>query len=300
MRAAFDLQGHRGARGLAPENTLAGFEVALGLGVTTLETDLGVTRDGVVVLHHDISLNPATTRDASGSWLAGPGALIRDLTFDQLQAYDVGRIDPACAYSRQFPRQVAVDGARVPRLGDLFRLGEASGKQPRYNIEIKASPLRPDGTLPPGAFAALVIADIRAAGLQDRVTVQAFDWAVLAAVKAIAADIATVALSVDTREETTVRGPGGAPSPWLAGLDIANPDASVPALAAAAGAAVWSPYWRNVDAASVGEAHALGLAVIPWTVNEPADMAAVIALGIDGLITDYPDRALALLEALRV
>ena len=128
MRAAFDVQGHRGARGLAPENTLAGFELALRLGVTTLEMDLAVTRDEVVVLHHDRRLNPDVTRDSSGCWLAGPGLLIRDLTFDELQAFDVGRIDPACAYSRQFPRQKPVDGARIPRLRDLFAVGERCGR----------------------------------------------------------------------------------------------------------------------------------------------------------------------------
>lgn len=291
-RGIFNVQGHRGARGLAPENTLAGFELALALGVVTLETDVAITRDEVVVLHHDHRLNPETTRGASGRWLAGPGPLIRDLTFDELQAYDVGRIDPTSAYALRFPHQEPVDGARIPRLSDLFALGDRSGRAPRYNVEIKTSPLAPDETVSVDKFTALVVAEIRAAGLQDRVTVQAFDWAALLAIRATAADIATVALTVDTPEETTVRGASGGPSPWLAGLDVAYSSASVPVLAAAAGAAVWSPYWRNVDAASVAEAHALGLAVIPWTVNEPDEMTVVTNLGVDGLITDYPDRAL--------
>jgi len=92
---AFDLEGHRGTRGLAPENTLAAFRRALAIGVTTLETDLAVTRDRVLVLSHDPYLNPALTRDASGAWLTQPGANIHSLDLAQLQRYDVGRLNPA-------------------------------------------------------------------------------------------------------------------------------------------------------------------------------------------------------------
>jgi len=89
--AEFDLQGHRGTRGNAPENTIAAFEKALAIGVTTLEMDAAITADGVVVVSHDPALHPALTRDASGQWLKGRGPLIKSLTFAQLQAYDVGR-----------------------------------------------------------------------------------------------------------------------------------------------------------------------------------------------------------------
>src|SRR6476661_2546878 len=102
---ALDLQGHRGARGLAPENTLPAFEKALAVGVDTLELDIGVTADGVVVVSHDVALNPAITRDAEGRWLAGPGPLVRSLTLQQLQAYDVGRVRPDSPYGRGFPQQ---------------------------------------------------------------------------------------------------------------------------------------------------------------------------------------------------
>src|SRR6185503_12386312 len=132
---AFDLQGHRGARGHAPENTLPGFERALAIGVTTLELDVGVTRDGVVVIHHDRRLNSDITRGPDGRWIASPaGPLVSELTFEELQRYDVGRIRPGSEYAQRFPRQKPVDGARVPRLADLFA---KAGNTVRFNIEMK-------------------------------------------------------------------------------------------------------------------------------------------------------------------
>ena len=102
---AFDLQGHRGARGLLPENTLPAFERALDLGVTTLELDIAITSDGVLVIHHDPTLNPAITRDASGQFLEKRGPAIHSLTWAQLQAYDVGRLKPGSDYARPYPDQ---------------------------------------------------------------------------------------------------------------------------------------------------------------------------------------------------
>ena len=93
--SAFDLQGHRGARGLAPENTLAAFARAQAIGVTTLETDLAVTRDGVLIISHDPHLNPDLVRDADGRWLVAKGPPIRTLTVAELKRYDIGRLDPA-------------------------------------------------------------------------------------------------------------------------------------------------------------------------------------------------------------
>ena len=141
---AFDLQGHRGARGLAPENTLPAFERALDIGVTTLELDIGVTADGVVVIHHDPYLNPAITRDAGGQWLVGSkGPLIKTLTLAQLQAYDVGRINPETPYARTFDAQQARDGTRIPTLASLFDRVKALGaNEVRFNIETKINPGR--------------------------------------------------------------------------------------------------------------------------------------------------------------
>ena len=290
---AFDLQGHRGARGLAPENTLAAFRLGQNLGVTTLETDLAVTRDGVLVLSHDPFLNPDLVR-LDGQWIAPPGAPIRSLSFAELERYDIGRIDPATKYARQFPQQKPADGQRFPTPDQLVA---AADPAVRFNIEIKTDPEKPDLTLPPEPFAEMAVAAIRKAGMAGRSTLQSFDWRAVIAAHRLAPEIPTSCLSIESNGFDTVRRAGGQPSPWLGGLDLAAHGGSVPRLAKTAGCAVWSPFWRNVTADAVREAHAQGLKVIPWTVNSPADMAMLIDLGVDGLITDYPDRAAPVLAA---
>ena len=163
---AFDLQGHRGARGLLPENTLIGFARALEIGVTTLETDLAVTRDGILVLSHDPVLNPDIARGPDGAWLAAPGPAIHSLTLAELGRYDVGRIRPDSKYAKTFPAQVPSDGQRIPTLAQLFDLADASGKSPRFNIETKLSPDKPDETPDAETFARLVVEAIRSAKLE--------------------------------------------------------------------------------------------------------------------------------------
>lgn len=284
---AFDLQGHRGARGLAPENTMAAFRAALALGVTTLETDVGITRDGVPVLVHDRSLNPATTRDADGRWVGAPTPRVRDLDAEALRRFDVGRLDPASTYARQWPQQVPADGERIPRLADLLALAKAAPRPVRLNIETKLSPLAPDDTVDPAAFARIVVDAVRGAGLVERTTLQSFDWRTLVAARKLAPELRTACLTLEGGSSDNVKPDASGRSPWLAGIAPASP----PAMAKEAGCATWSPFWRNATAERIAEAHRLGLTVIPWTVNEPVDMAAVIEAGADGLITDYPDRA---------
>lgn len=292
--SAFDLQGHRGARGLAPENTLAAFRVAADLGVTTLETDLAVTRDGVVVISHDPVLNPDLVRGPEGHWIGAAGPAIRALALADLKRYDIGRLNPSSKYAQQFPQQKAVDGERFPTLEELFAM---AGPDVRFNIEIKTDPSKPDLTLDPERFAELAVAGIRKGKAVARSTLQSFDWRGLLAARRLAPEIATGCLSIESSNFDTVGRASNRPSPWLGGLDLAAHGGSVPRLAKAAGCAVWSPFWRNVTAETVKEAHALGLKVIPWTVNNPTDMAQLIDLGVDGLITDYPDRAQPVLQA---
>jgi glycerophosphoryl diester phosphodiesterase len=294
LAAAFDLQGHRGARGLAPENTLAGFKLAQDLGATTLETDLAVTRDGVVVISHDPVLNPALTRWPDGQWLAAAGPAIRTLSLDELKRYDIGRVNPASRYGQQYPEQKPADGQRFPTLAEFF--AQASPAV-RFNVEIKTDPGKPDLTLDPAAFAGLAVAEIRKAGVETRTTLQSFDWRGLIEARRLAPEIATACLSIESNNFDTVQRSGGRPSPWLGGLDLAAHGGSLPRLAKAAGCTTWSPFWRNVTAENVKEAHALGLKVVPWTVNVPAEMGRLIDLGVDGLITDYPDRGMQILAA---
>ena len=288
---AFDLQGHRGARGLAPENTLAAFAKALEIGVATLETDLAVTADGVLVLSHDPVLNPDIVRGPDGRWLSAPGPAINTLTLAELKRFDIGRIDPSSKYAQAFPTQRSADGERFPALAELFELVKRSGKSVRFNIETKVSPDKPGESPDPETFARLIVEAVHAARLSRRATIQSFDWRTLLVSKKLAPEIETVCLTYDKTLQDEVGGSGRQPSPWLAGLDPVAYGGSVPRLAAAAGCATWSPYFRELSAAAVSEAHALGLRVVPWTVNARDDMVRIIDMKADGLITDYPDRA---------
>lgn len=289
--AAFslDLQGHRGARGLLPENTLPAFARALELGMTTLELDCAITRDGVIVVSHDSSLNPDITRGPDGEWLANEGPVIWHLTYDELKRYDVGRIRPGSAYALRFPRQQPVDGARIPKLAEVFALAQNAGRGPvRFNIETKLSPLAPERTPAPDDFARRLIAEIRAHGMASRVTIQSFDWRTLQVVQREAPEIPTVYLTAQQDFMDNIRAKEAA-SPWTAGLHISRFGGSIPRMVKAAGGAVWSPYYREVTRENLAEAHALGLKVVVWTVNREADIRRMIELGVDGIISDYPD-----------
>ncbi len=288
---AFDLQGHRGARGLRPENTLAGFAFALSIGVTTLETDLAVTKDGVLVISHDPYLNPDLVRDAEGRWLAAKGPAIHALTLAELERYDIGRLNPDSRYARQFPEQRPVDGQRFPKLAQVFDLVKARSRPARLNVETKITPDNAGATVDAATFARLAVDAIRNADLVGDVTIQSFDWRTLVEAKKLAPEIETVCLTIETPNDDTVRRRSGRPSPWHAGLDLNAYDGSLPRLVKAAGCGTWSPFWRNITIADLSAAQALGLRVLPWTVNDPADMARLIDMNVDGLITDYPDRA---------
>jgi glycerophosphoryl diester phosphodiesterase len=288
--AAFDLQGHRGARGLAPENTLPAFARALSVGVTTLEMDAGLTEDGVVVIIHDRRLNPDIARGSDGRWLAGRTPAIRELTFRELQRYDVGRIRPGSDYSKRWPAQRRQDKVRIPTLEEVFELTRhGRNAAVRFNVETKISPEAPEDTADPETFTRALIKAIRDNGMAGRTTIQSFDWRTLAIVQKEAPEIATSYLSSQQQSLDTIQAGHREDSPWTAGIRYRD-HGSVPRMVKAAGGRIWSPNYIDLTDAAVKEAKALGLTVLPWTVNDRADMERLIDWGVDGLITDYPDR----------
>jgi len=289
---AFDLQAHRGGRGLRPENTLAAFENAIRMGVTTLELDIAITADGVAVISHEPALYPGTARDADGRWLKEPGPLIRSLTLAEVQRYDVGRLNPDFAYGKPFATQQAVDGQRIPTLASLFALVKQLGASDvQFDIETKIFPNRPNDTLPPEAFVDTLLDAIRDAGMSQRVMIQSFDWRTLALVQRLEPAMRTVYLTIESRNANNVQDPA-----WTAGR-IARDYASIPAMIKAAGGTIWAPNFNNIDASSAQRAHDAGLQLVPWTVNEAADMRRLLDWGVDGIITDYPDRLREVMRA---
>jgi glycerophosphoryl diester phosphodiesterase len=286
----FDLEAHRGGRGLFPENTLAAFRGALAIGVTTLETDLAVTRDGVVVISHDPRLVADKVRGPDGQWVRDPGPLIHSLSLAELKRFELGRLNPASRYAGNWPEQRPQDGERFPTLTELFVLAKAQPKPVRFNIETKITPTDPADTVDAGTFARLVVDDVQENGMAGRVTIQSFDWRTLIEVRKIAPGIDTACLTIESPEMDTVKAGAGGASPWHGGLSRADYANSLPRMAKAAGCRTWSMFWRNLTRDQVQEAHALGLEVLPWTVNETSDMARLIDWKVDGIITDYPDR----------
>ena len=286
----FDLQAHRGGRGLLPENTLVAFEAAIRLGVSTLESDIAITADGIPVLSHNPALNPDITRDGSGQWLKTTGPLIRHLTLAQLQGYDVGRINPATPYAASFAQQQAHDGQRIPTLASLFqRVNELGAQHIEFDLETKINPHEPDATLAPEPFVQTLLGVIREHGMAARVMVQSFDWRTLELLHRLAPGLRTVYLTAEFENFHTLR--DGA---WTAGRRLQDHELSIPkmvrASAGPASGVTWSPAHNHLAAPQVQQAHALGLRVIPWAVNDKAVMGRLIDWGVDGLITDYPDR----------
>jgi glycerophosphoryl diester phosphodiesterase len=255
-----------------------------------------MTKDGVLVVSHDSHLNPDHTRGPDGNFLPAKGPAIRTLMLAELKQYDVGRLKPGTDYARRFPEQRPVDGARIPALTEVFELVRKNGADHiRFNIETKLTPTSGAYTPDPQTFARALATAVRDAGLITRATIQSFDWRTLVAMKQIVPEIERVCLTIEAPGEDNVRRGQAGPSPWTAGLDVDAVGGSTPRLVAAAACQVWSPYFRNLDAAALAQSRALGLKVIPWTVNERAAMERLLALGVDGIITDYPDRLRALL-----
>jgi glycerophosphoryl diester phosphodiesterase len=295
----FDLQGHRGARGLLPENTLPAFEKAMELGVTTLELDVGITKDGIVVISHDRALNPEITRDASGAYLSAP-VLVNRLTLAEIKTYDVGRINPDSAYAKRFPDQQPIDGTRMPALSTLFKRVDALGaKKLRFNIETKISPEKPNDTVSAAVFARKLLDVVRKHGMTSRVTIQSFDWRTLQIIQTLqkghTKQILTSCLTAQQAWADNIT-PKSNKGPFWTGSVKTSDHADVPSMVKAAGCDIWSPYFADMTLALVSKAHQLKLQVVPWTMNSEAEMKAVIDAGADGLITDYPDRARTVLK----
>jgi glycerophosphoryl diester phosphodiesterase len=285
---AFDIEAHRGGRALFPENTLVSFANALSMGVDTLELDIGVTSDDAIVVSHERGLNPDLARDANGVYVAPPGIPFVRLKLEEVRTYDVGRIRPGSAYAAQFPDQRAVPGTPIPTLSEVIGLVRKSGdRHVRLNIETKIDPNHPDESPDPQRFVTLLLDLLDAEKFSDRVMVQSFDWRTLQLVQQRAPEIPTVYLSLQKGRTPTVF-PDKA-SDWTAGFNPVDYGGSLPRAIKAAGGAIWSPYFGDVDPALIAEAHGFGLQVVVWTVNGLADIARMIDIGVDGIISDHPD-----------
>jgi glycerophosphoryl diester phosphodiesterase len=282
--------GHRGAAGLAPENTLAAFDKACELGVDAVELDVLLTADRKIAVHHDYTLKPEIVRAPDGKWLQHSGPAINTITLDKLKTYDVGRLKPGTRYARRYPEQQPVDGERIPTLEEVISFLKA-GCDPATQlwVEIKTNPEKLDLTPAPETVADGIVLLLREENITRRVRILSFDWRVLVHVQKIAPDIPTVYLSLEGRSLNNIKTGQPGPSPWMAGIDIDDFNGSIPRAVKAAGGRYWAPYYKHITAGLLSEAHELGIQVFVWTVDSKNDMERLIEMGIDGIITNRPD-----------
>src|SRR6185295_3382351 len=292
---------HRGGAGLYPENTLAAFRDAVARGCDGAELDVQLSKDGEVVVFHDFKLRPDICR-LNGKWIEKPTPLIKDLALAELRAYDVGRHNPAGAYAQARPHSMPIDGEKIPTLAEVL---EVTSKAPRpfvLQVEFKTSFFDRSASTDPAVLTEATVAVLRKARYLDRTIFVGFDWAGLLHAKKIAPDVecwfTTMELDFlrdppkesDTPTKQMLRHwARTGTSPWAAGYDPVNHGGSIQNAIHAAGGDGWFPNYVDATAGAVTEAKSLGLKVGAWTVNEPADMARLIALGLDGICTDRPD-----------
>ena len=293
-----ELVGHRGARGLITENTLAGFARTLAIGVHTLELDVHLSSDGVVVVHHDPCLNPDTTQDAQGHWLDAPSAPVHELSLDELQRYRLCSPRPGSDYAGLFPEQQGDSAQRIPSLEQVIDLIQASGnRQLRLIIEMKLDARTPLQGTPVDTLCDAVVAVLERRGMLQRSCLQSFNWRAILHAQHQHPQIRCAFLSVQRHTWNSISGEDGANSPWTGDYQIRDYDHCLPTMIQAASGTIWAPYYGDLDAEILARAHGLDLRVVVWTVNETKDMLRLMALGVDGIITDYPDRLRQVMEA---
>ncbi len=279
MDASFelDIQGHRGARGLLPENTIPAFERALELGVTTLEMDVVITKDRQVVVSHEPWFSGHICSLPSGDPVpmeTDKDHKIFELTYEEVKQYDCG-----IRGNVRFPQQQKMRVFK-PLLRDVIVFAEKyqsdRGLPPvLYNIETKSTPAGDDLFHPgPEEFTNLLIDVLESTEILDRATIQSFDSRTLVVAKQTNPDI-SLALLVEGHTEMGFAG-------HVENLGF-DPD-------------IYSPYYKLVDDQLIRDAHARNIKVIPWTINTLDEMKALVEIGVDGIITDYPDIGMALFE----
>lgn len=301
QKTHFDLQAHRGGIGMTTEETPEGFAKALELGVTTLELDTQVTKDLKVVVTHDRQVSKNKCQDTAPLVPGDPmypyvGKYIKDLTLAQIQTMN-------CGFQQlpNYPQQEVVWGVKIAELKDIFAVVEAyKAKGVMMNIETKVEAGAPDQTAPREVFVTQVYREIAAAGMEDQVSIQSFDWGALNVMHRLAPELPLVAL---TNYNFLEIGKPGA-SPWLGGIDVDDFGGDfVRAAASIEGVTTLSPNYGfpqggtvsqpdfrfYPDEAMIRDAHARGLKVVPWTCNDRATLEQLIDLGVDGVISDYPN-----------
>jgi len=284
------IYSHRGACGLAPENTIPAYRISLGIGVDYVDIDVVVTKDSTAVAAHDLFLNSNFTRNNEGKWINDKKILIKDLTWKELQTYDVGKLKPRTRYAAFFPEQKAISGTGVPRLQEIIKLvKQVAGNKVSFQVEIKTNPYRPEMAFTPEYIAKVVVKVLQEERVDTYTELQAFDWRVLQAVQKLDEKVATAYLTNQNLTKKMYNQDPKIAGLWSAGFLVKDYDNSIPKMIAKLGGKIWGPEHKELNRKTIAEAHIYGLKVVPWTVNTKEKMKHMIDLLVDGIVTDRPD-----------
>ena len=281
---------HRGAAGLAPENTLTAFRRAIEVGADGMEVDAQLTRDGHVVAHHDFALNPAIARTPGGDWIETPGPAIGSLRLDEVRRYDVGRMKPGSVCALRYPEYHPADGARVPSLAEVLALVHEEAP-PAFQLwlELKASPRIPATIAASDPLADAVVREVGRFGLAERTLLASFYWPALYRVRRTAPEIRTSHLTSERPGHDNLRLGRPGTSPWTAPIDADDFGGSIPRAIRAAGGEHWSMYYRDLAPERLLEARENKIFLSIWTLRRSEDIRLFLASGAQAIVTDRPD-----------
>jgi glycerophosphoryl diester phosphodiesterase len=295
---SIDVYAHRGYRAIAPENTLLAYRDALKIGVDVIDADINLTKDKVLVVTHDLSLNKDITKDQNDHWIT-KSIPIKDLTLKQLETYDVGSIKPNTALAKLYSNHQNISKVEIPTLEEVINyLKSTTGKRVRLQIEIKTDPSLPDISSRAEDMAIAVNKILTKTHMVDQTEVQAYEWKALIQLQKLNPKIKTAYLTDHTVNPMTAEQAASLPQSklWTAPFNAADYNYDYPKMVAEAGGSFWEPYQQDLSQEDLNKAHQLGLKVVVWgwAENDETDfnyslMNKLIAWGVDGIITDRPD-----------
>ena len=276
------IYGHRGARGVLPENTLESFKYLFENNIHAYETDILISKDFIPVITHDFRLDPSYTKDINDNWIEDEKIKIIDLTYDQILQFDVGTLNKLSKYGRKFINQKSLQNQKIPKLSELLKLtSDNIVEDLLINLEIKSTPIEKNLTPEPDEMVKIIIDEVSRSNLEDRIIYSSFDWRVLREIKERGSKIPRAYLTSGARGKIYDK------SPWLDFTPLHN-GVELPELIKALGGSAWHPNYKDVNKEIVQISHDKGLPVNVWTVNRESDMLRMIDYGVDGIMTDYP------------
>jgi glycerophosphoryl diester phosphodiesterase len=307
-RGKLEVYSHRGARSYAPENSIPGYATGLAIGTDWVDMDIVMSKDGEVIVSHDIRLNPDIVRGPDGKFIV-ERKKVKSLSLQEIQQYDVGRMDTASSCSKFFPSQIGMDGVRMPTLREVIRyVNTKTNGKVGFQIEFKTDPEHPDWTYTPAEFAAALYTILKEENIIGNCEIQSFDWRCLYEIQRLDPSLKTAYLTERDNE------PGCPysfydPDPaiaglWTGGVLVKDHQNSIPQMVKDMGGTCWEPEDVEMTKSALDEAHRLGLKVVVWTWPEHSGtvfnaelVSKLITWGVDGIINDDPGMLISMLAA---